>query len=223
MGIFRRAKDSVRAKANSAIDRASSPEKELARVIAELQRQRKVALDELLSYKTTAKQMEQDIARLREKVSTWEKRAMVAIKRGEDDAARQCLREKRLAGEELARIERDQREAAGYAAELNRSRKQVETRLRMLEMKKGTMANQIAAARAGGNAFGQSDALFDKLAQAEGRIDDEALLAEALSEGALGDDAPAAALSAEPAAPGDDALAALKQKMRAALPEGGKE
>lgn len=220
MGIFRRAKNSVRSKANAAVDRAVDPRKQLERAIHELGEQRKVALQELLSYKTTAKQMERDLAGLEERIATWEKRAMLAIKAGDDEAARTCLREKRHASEEAARLRRDRDEAASYAIELNRSRKQVETKLRVLELKKGTMANQIAAARAGGDAFGRSGELFDEFTRAEDRIDEESVMAEVEAElggeeGRRGDAGLEADLArAEEGGGGDDALAALKARMR---------
>ncbi len=115
----------------------------------------------------------------------------------------------------------DRDEAAGYAIELNRSRKRVDTQLQVLKLKKGTMATQIAAARSGtGNAFGFSNEVFERMDKAEEKIDSEAIQAEvdAAMEGEeLGTslDATLLAAGADPLTGGsaDDELARLKAKV----------
>lgn len=230
MGIFGRMKQAIKSKANAAIEKAVDPARELEMAILELEEQHKTALKELLSYKATAKAMEKDIAALEEKEKTWEQRAMGAVRKGDDALARECLREKKNCTTELEKLRRDRNEAAGYAAELNRSRKQAETRIQMLKLKKGTMATQIAAARSGtGNAFGQSNKAFERMDRAEEKIESDAIAAEvesgmatdgvgapspASSEAAF--DAALAAAGADPKAePENDALAQLKAKMAA--------
>lgn len=214
MGIFSRMKRAIKSKANAAVDKAIDPEKELDMAILELEEARVKAYRDLLSYKTNAKQMEQDIARLKEKVSKWETRAMEAVKAGDDELAKECLREKTQLSAELAKIIRDRDEAEGYAIELNRSRKEVETRLKILKLKRGSMATQIAAARSGGKTVFSTDEAFDRLERAEELIDEEAIEAE-VSAALEGEDESTADLENErldPAAraDADEALAALK-------------
>jgi phage shock protein A len=223
MSIFSRMRRAIKSKANAAIDRAIDPQKELDMAILELENQQRAAIKELLSYKATAKQLEQDIAKLEERAKHWEARAMTAVKRGDDALAKDCLKEKKNAEVEVVKVRRDRDEAQGYAIELNRSRKTAETKLKILKLKKGTMATQIAAARSGtGNVFGQSDAAFDKLARAEEKIDDDALMAEveaALDGEDLEADIDARLLAVsggdEAAGAADDPLAELKAKMEA--------
>lgn len=224
MGIFRRMKRAVKSKANAAVDKMIDPAREIDMAILDLEKQNKEALQELLSYKTSAKTMDRDIERLEGEIKTWEQRAMTAVKKGDDPLAMECLREKKTRETRLAQTRRDRAEADGYAVELNRSRKQVETRLKVLKLKKGTMATQIAAARSGtGNAFGQGQEAFDRLDRAEEKIDHDAAMAEVEQEMALDSsgqserdiDARLLAAGAEPEAAPDDALAQLKAKMAA--------
>ena len=223
MGIFSRIKGGISSKANAAIDKAIDPAKELDMAILELEDGRKKAIAELISYKTTAKQLDADMEKHRGKAAEWEKRAMLAIKAGDDEAAKLALREKRAAEAEATKIERDKHEAASYAIQLNKSRKEFETKLQMLKMRKGTLATQIAAARsAGGDAFGHDTSVWDRFAAAEERIDAEAIATEVDAamrgeeeEVKAGFDAKLAAVAgvaALEAAP-DDALAKLKDKM----------
>jgi phage shock protein A len=225
MGIFGKIKGGISSRANAALDKAISPEKELEMAIAELEEGRKKALAELVSYKATAKQLEQDMEKHRTKAAEWERRAILAVKAGDDDAAKTALREKKNCEQEAAKIERDKHEAASYAIQLNKSRKEFETKLTMLKLRKGTLATQLAAARsAGGDAFGNDTSVWDKFARAEERIDQEAIETE-VDAAMRGEDADAAMFDAKLAAAaantpgllasGDDPLAALKEKMAA--------
>jgi len=221
MGIFGRMKRAVKSKANAAIDKAIDPAKEIDMAILELEEQQKQAIKDLISYKASAKAMEKDMEVLEAKAKLWEQRAMVAVKKGDDELARQCLKERKQALTDLAKVKADRDEAAGYAIELNRSRKRVDTQLQVLKLKKGTMATQIAAARSGtGNAFGFSNEVFERMDKAEEKIDSEAIQAEvdAAMEGEeLGTslDAKLLAAGADPLAGGsaDDELARLKAKV----------
>jgi len=222
MGIFSKIKNGISGKANAALDKAIDPEKELDMAILELEDGRKKAMQELLGYKTTAKQLDQDIEKYKAKVAEWERRAMIAVKAGDDDAAKQALREKKNAEVELAKIERDKHEAQSYAIQLNRSRKDFETKLQILKLRKGTLATQIASARsATGDVFGNDSSVWDKFQRAEDRIDQEAIETEVDAAmrgeeagGALELEAKIGALPAGPDGP-EDALAKLKAKMAA--------
>jgi phage shock protein A len=161
----------------------------------------------------------------RTKATEWERHAILAVKAGDDDAAKTALREKKNCEQEAAKIERDKHEAASYAIQLNKSRKDFETKLQMLKLRKGTLATQIAAARsAGGDAFGNDSSVWDKFARAEERIDAEAIETE-VDAAMRGEDADAAMFDAKLAVAaantpgllpsGDDPLAALKAKMAA--------
>ncbi|HEY1815847.1 MAG TPA: PspA/IM30 family protein [Kofleriaceae bacterium] len=234
MGIFSRIKDGISSKANAALDKAINPAKEIEIAIAELEDGRKKALAELVSYKATAKNLDNDIAKHKAKAAEWEKRAMLAVKVGDDEAAKTALREKKTAEVEVAKIERDKHEAASYAIQLNKSRKEFETKLQLLKMRKGTLATQLASARsAGGDAFGNDNSVWDKFQRAEDRIDQEAIETEVDAalrgeelEGADFDRKLAAAAGgAEKLLPAttDDPLEELKAKMTAQKAEKQKQ
>jgi phage shock protein A len=224
MGIFSKIKNGISSKANAALDRAIDPEKELEMAILELEEGRRKALAELVSYKATAKQLENDLEKYKAKATEWERRAMIAVRAGDDDAARLALKEKKAAETEYAKIERDKHEAASYAIQLNKSRKEFETKLKVLKLRKGTLATQIAAARSpGGDAFGNDTSVWDRFKAAEDRIDQEAIETE-VDAAMRGEAGEAAALDAkilaasqnadQLALPGEvDPLAALKTKM----------
>ena len=227
MGIFSKIKNGISSKANAALDKAIDPEKEIEMAIHELEDGKKKALAELISYKATAKMMDNDLEKYKAKATEWERRAMMAIKAGDDDAAKTALREKKACETEYAKIERDKHEAAGYAIQLNKSRKEFETKLQLLKMRKGTLATQIASARsANGDAFGNDMSVWDKFKSAEDRIDQEVIESE-VDAAMRGESGEAAELESKilaasrkegqlalPDGP-DDALSKLKSKMAA--------
>ena len=223
MGIFSRIKGGISSKANAALDKAIDPEKELEMAILELEDGRKKALQELITYKATAKTLDADMEKQKAKAADWERRAMTAFKAGDDEAAKIALKEKRNAEQEAAKIERDKHEAASYAIQLNKSRKEFETKLQILKLRKGTLATQIAAGRsAGGDAFGNDSSVWDKFKAAEDRIDAEAIETEVdaamrgeVDDAMAFDQKLAAAAAANPQLPAgpDDALSKLKAKM----------
>jgi phage shock protein A len=179
MGIFSKIKSGISSKANAALDKAIDPEKELDMAIMELEEGRKKALQELISYKATAKTLDGDMEKYKAKATEWERRAMVAVKAGDDEAAKIALKEKKAAEIEVVKIERDKHEAASYAIQLNKSRKDFEIKLQVLKLRKGTLATQIASARsASGDAFGNDSSVWDRFKAAEDRIDSEAIETE---------------------------------------------
>jgi phage shock protein A len=229
MGIFSKIKNGISSKANAALDKAIDPEKELDMAIMELEEGRKKALAELVTYKATAKTLDADLEKHKAKAAEWERRAMVAVRAGDDDAARTALKEKKAAETEAAKIERDKHEAASYAIQLNKSRKEFEVKLQMLKLRKGTLATQIAAGRAaGGDAFGNDSSVWDRFKAAEDRIDQEAIETE-VDAAMRGEEVETAAFDAKLSraadsagllASGDgsapeDALSKLKAKMAA--------
>ncbi len=217
MGIFSKIKQGLSSRANAAIDKAVDPAKEIEMAILELEEGRTKALAELVSYKASAKMMEADVAKHRAKAADWERRAMLAVRAGEDDAARTALREKKACEAEAVKIERDKHEAAGYAIQLNKSRKEFETKLQLLKMRKGTLATQITAARsAGGDAFGNDPGVWDRFAAAEDRIDQQAIETE-VDAAMRGEAAADAALEASILKAG---LAAGRKDGQRALPDG---
>jgi len=216
MGIFKRMKDGISSKANAALDKAIDPAKELDMAILELEEGRKKALQELVTYKATAKNLDNDIEKYTAKAAEWERRAMIAVRAGDDEAAKTALREKKNAETELVKITNDKHEAASYAIQLNKSRKEFETKLQMLKLRKGTLATQIAAGRsAGGDAFGNDSSVWDRFKAAEDRIDAEAIESEvdAAMRGEEVEQAIDTKLAALPPDGPEDALAKLKQKM----------
>ncbi len=170
--------------------------------------------------------MQRDIDSREEKANSWEEKAMKAVKAGNDDLAREALTEKKRCEADVARIKKDRDEAASYAIRLNKSRKTFESKLKMLKLKKGTMAAQLAVNKDGGNPMSTENELWDRFERMEDAIDDEVIQAEvdtAMESGGISEAEFEAALRRSSGTGGGelgsgesdsgDALAALKAKM----------
>lgn len=219
MSLLGRLKQALAAKANAAIDKATDPQKEMDLIIADLDEQVLAAKKELLGYKTTEKQLSKDLEACEAKIAAWEKRAMEAVRHSDDELAKEALREQQRLKAQRQDIMKDRNEARSYAIELNRSRKAVETKLQILKLKRGTMAQQLATARSGGNVFGDDNGVWERMQQAEDRIEEQAIAAEVdellgLDDGA-GKSTMAALESQSKVVEADVALAELKAKMQA--------
>lgn len=223
MSLLGRMKRAISAKANAALE-TTDPKKALDQMIREMDESILAAKKELLGFKATEKRLNREIEALDDKIADWDKRARLAVQKGDDDLAKEALREKQNCESKRAGLVRDKNEAASYAIEINKGRKQVETKLQILKLKRGTLAQQLATARSGETGFG-GDEIWERMQQAEERIDAQVAESEVDEMLGLGDAESRVALDAlekqtrQDAQ--DDALAALKAKMGAKqLPAG---
>lgn len=204
MGILQRLKDAVRASANALIDKAADPARKVDLLIGELEEQFKVATRELITYKATEKRLAAEAAALWARADEWQKRAEAAVLAGDDALAKEALVEKGRIVARRAQVERERAEQAEYAAALLRGRREVQNALTSLQLRKGTVAQNVAAARVGGDTVLETKGpAWDALARAEESIGQDAALAEV------------EALVADPLAEGDAAVEArLRERLK---------
>jgi phage shock protein A len=219
MGLIGRISNVLRQKTNALIDAAQDPARQVEHLIEECKEHMKSATQELIDYKATEKRLAQKVAELTAQEATWQERAQAAVRAGDDALAREALLEAHRVGDDRTRVELERREMGGYAAELLRGRRELVQRLTELEMRKGTLTQQLAAGKPGGSsALAAEGRAWDAMDRAEARIGEAAALAEV--DAMLGDplaegDALVEARLRESMkrAQADDALAELKKKM----------
>ena len=219
MGILGRIGDVLRQKAGAVLDAAQTPAAQVETLLRECKEHMKSATQELLDYKATEKRLGQKSTELAGHALSWRQRAEAAVLAGNDDLARAALLEEQRVSAEHTQVEKERREMGGYAAELLQARRALTLRIQELELRQGTIAQNLASAKAGGSSVLSTEGgAWDRLARAEARIDDDAALAEV--DAMLGDplaegDAVVDARLRESMkqAEAEDALAALKKKM----------
>ncbi len=227
MGIFARLAALIKSNLNDLISKAEDPEKMLNQVTQDMEQQlveaKKQVAVSIADEKRLAKQAEQEMANAAE----WERRAMLAIKAGDDNLAKEALSRKKE-HEGLATTYKDQWQKQKAAVD------QLKTALRVLNAKieeakrkknvliarkkRAEAQKAIQETMSGLNNVSAFET-FDRMATKIDQMEAEAEAASELHEAYSGDTLAHKFNQLEQTAGADDDLMALKRKMGLAPPE----
>jgi phage shock protein A len=230
MGIFARLATLIKSNLNDLISRSEDPEKMLNQVILDMSTQlieaKKQVAVSIADEKKLAKQAEQQA----KEAAEWERRAMLAVRAGDDQLAKEALaRKKEMDGLHQTLSTQWQKQKAAVD--------QLKTALRMLndkieeaKRKRGVYVARLKAAEAQKairetmSGMTQSSAFetFDRMAQKVDQIEAEAEASSEIAEEYSGDALAERFGKLEQTAGADDELLALKRKMGVAPPEAPK-
>lgn len=116
---------------------------------------------------------------------------------------------------ELARLETERAEHEAFVADLLRDRRELDVKLRRLQAREGTVAAELASLEPGGNPFATEGGAWERMEDAERKVEDQAAEAD-LGMGEV-DAADAAADTVRRVGrehKAEEELAALKRKLR---------
>jgi phage shock protein A len=231
MGIFARLATLIKSNLNDLISRSEDPEKMLNQVVIDMSNQlieaKKQVAVSIADEKRLAKQAEQEAANAAE----WERRAMLAIKAGDDNLAKEALARKKE-HDQLANAYKDQWQKQKQAVE------QLKTALRLLNnkieeakrkknvliaRKKRAEAQKAIQETLSGLNNASAFETFDRMATKIDQIEAEAEAAGELAEQYSGDTLAHKFGQLEATTGAEDDLLALKRKMGVAPPEPPKE
>ena len=91
MGLFSRFKRAVKSNINDMISRAENPEKMLNQLIVEMNEQLIESKKTVAAAIADEKKLERQIIQNREQAGEWERKAMLAVRAGKDDLAKEAL------------------------------------------------------------------------------------------------------------------------------------
>ncbi|HEY6722489.1 MAG TPA: PspA/IM30 family protein [Polyangiaceae bacterium] len=240
MGIFDRMGKVISSNFNALLDKAEDPRKSIDLTLDEMHQQLKAARQEVVRSVAAEKQLRKKVEELDEQVTTWEKRAELAVRHGDDELAREALLQKRRVTGERDRAEALRAEQRGNALEMKRELERMEVKVGEITAKKGTLvakaqqakiaAETTGSAGVGGSAFAEFRRMEDQIEGVE-----TALAAQTEIDSALREDGPSGMSRAEveakfralegsgkfgdsgnaaPTSAVDDELVALKKKIR---------
>lgn len=227
MGIFARLATLIKSNLNDLISRSEDPEKMLNQVVIDMANQlieaKKQVAVSIADEKRLAKQAEQEAANAAE----WERRAMLAIKAGDDNLAKEALARKKE-HDTLATSYKDQWQKQKTAVE------QLKTALRLLNnkieeakrkknvllarKKRAEAQKAIQETMSGLNNASAFDT-FERMSTKIDQMEAEAEAATELSEEYSGDTLAHKFGRLEATSGADDDLLALKRKMGVVAPE----
>lgn len=221
MGILNRISTLVRANINDLISRSEDPEKILNQLIMDMKEQliqaKKQVAVAIADEKRLKKQLDNELEKARE----WEKKAMMAVRAGRDDLAREALNRKtehdQLASEYQGQWEAQKQAADALRNSLRALNKKIEEATRkknllIARQKRAEAQKTIQNTMSGLNDTSAFDA-FDRMEGKITRMEAEAEASAELAGDLAGDDLAAQFQELESDHGGDEALAALKAKM----------
>lgn len=178
MGIFDRMNRVVKSNLNSLVESAEDPGKLIEQTIIDLEAELKRAKGDLVTQMGTAKRLDKKVIEAEEEVVGWENKAVLALKAGDEDLAREALRMKQKAKQGKENLLKQANTAASEAQKLQSTIENVEQRVEDLKAKKATLAAQVRAAREGGGgarlgggSLGELDRLTSKIDQYEAEVE----------------------------------------------------
>ncbi|MBX3249684.1 MAG: PspA/IM30 family protein [Myxococcales bacterium] len=223
MGIFSRLNSVIKSNLNSLVDKAEDPEKLISQTVIDMKAEVKRAKRDLVSTLGTAKRLDKEAADVAQEIESWERKAVLALKAGDDALAREALRQKQRVSRRLDELRGRAAQQATLADEMKDALERLEAKIDDLEARKVSLASQVRKARStpggsGGSRYGSDS--FDELERMAGRIDQ--LDAEVEVHSVLDDGPSRADLDARFRAlertsgdiAVDDELASLKSKLR---------
>src|SRR5581483_6577929 len=227
MGIFSRLAQLIKSNLNDLISKSEDPEKMLNQVFLDMNNQlveaKKQVAASIADEKRLAKQCEQELANAQE----WERRAMMALRAGNEELAREALARKKE-HDTLAQTFKDQWEKQKEAVE------KLKTALRMLNdkieeakrkknvliaRKKRAEAQKAIQETMSGLKDQSAFETFDRMAQKIDQIEAEAEAGAELADEYSGDVLASRFQQLEKTHGADEDLTALKRKMGMLPPE----
>lgn len=217
MGILGRLSTLIKSNVNDAIDSMQDPAKELDQMILDMEDSARQARVEVAQCMGEAKRQEKRVEALAAEVKTWEEHAMRAVQGGDDALAKEALRRK--AEKEADRLEAEKalQDQRVYVDQLTAGLKALESRVKDVKLRQGTLREKARAAKKGGSATSVQTSAFDDFERMSGKID--AIEAQSSIDDELAGRTPASIeadrklreMSENSSV--DDALAELKKKL----------
>jgi phage shock protein A len=227
MGIFSRLAQLIQSNLNDLISRSEDPEKMLEQVVLDMNGQlieaKKQVAVSIADEKKLAKQAEQEAANAAE----WERRAMMAVRAGNEPLAKEALARKRE-HDELAATFKDQWTKQKTAVDqLKKALRMLNDKIEEAKRKKNVLIARKKRAEAqkaiqetmSGLRDQSAFETFDRMSQKVDQIEAEAEAQADLAEEYSGDVLASQFQSLERNASADDDLADLKRKMGILPPE----
>ena len=222
MGIFSRLGTLIKSNINDLINRAEDPEKMLNQVLLEMQQQLVAAKKAVAVAIADEKKLHKQYSSETDKAKEWERKAMVAVRAGDDNLARQALVRKQEHETISAQFEQQWMAQKGAVDKLKDALRLLNNKIEEAKRKKNILIarkkraeaqQQIASTIQGlgdTSAFDTFDRMADQIDMLEAEAEAGAEIAGELSGSSL--ESKFMALEAG-GGEADDALAALKGKM----------
>jgi phage shock protein A len=200
MSIFQKISTLFRSNINDLIARAENPEKMLNQIILDMRDQLAGAKREVAAAIADERKLRAQVEEEAKQAKDWERRAVMAVKEGRDDLAKQALLRQQEHGERAASLEQTWRAQAKETEKLKASLKQLNDRIEEAKRKRNLLIAKQKRAQAqkrihetmsglsDTSAFDAFNRMAERIEEAERRTLAAAEVSEALSGDTLEDE-----------------------------------
>ncbi|KPK17022.1 MAG: hypothetical protein AMJ62_03150 [Myxococcales bacterium SG8_38] len=184
MGIFSRLNRVIKSNLNALIDQAEDPDKMLGQTVADMKSALQRARKELVEAMGSAKRLEKKEKELQQEAVDWERKAVLALERDDEDLAREALRRKARVSNEARHVRERAAEQATTAEAMKDQLERIEKKLDDFKARQKTLAAQVRQARAqhvdasrpagdrlGGGAFSDLERMADQIDQLDAEVE----------------------------------------------------
>jgi phage shock protein A len=199
MGILSRIATIIKANINDLLDRAEDPEKVIKEALIEMNESLKEAKVQVAKAIRDKKKLEQQYQENMELVEKWEKRAMIALEKGEEELAREALKKKKMyetlatnfkeqLEEQEKIVEKLKTSLAGLEAKIEEAKRKKDillARKKRAEAKK--KISETMSSVSDRSVFSTFERMEEKISDLEARADAESELASWEEESTLED------------------------------------
>lgn len=217
MGILGRLSTLIKSNVNDLIDGMQDPAKEIDQMVRDMEESARQARTEVAQCMGEEKRLERRIETIDGEIRSWEERAEMAVRAGDDALAKEALARRADKEAERLEIQKSLQEQQVYVDQLATALKALEARVKDVKLRQGSLREKARASKRGGGTLSSKTPAFDEFDRMSSRID--------AVEAAAGLDDELGGRSVESAAAGrkleemarqssvDDALAELKKKL----------
>ena len=184
MGIFSRLKTLVSSNVNDLISKAEKPEKMLNQLITDMQEQLLESKRAVAMAIADEKKLERELLNQEAQAQEWEKKAMLAVKSGKDDLAREALLRKQEYDNAAAEYRKQWETQKASVEKLKESLRELQNKIEEAQRKKNLLIarakraeaqqkiqNTISSISGNRSAFDAFDRMSQKVDQMEAQAD----------------------------------------------------
>jgi phage shock protein A len=152
MGIFDRMGKVIQSNLNALLDKAEDDRKLLNLNLDEMDEQIKAGHQELVQAVAAEKQLAKKCEDLQTEVAKWDKRAELALKSGDEELAREALKQKKRTTIELDTVDKARVQQRGAALNMKEELERMKQKLAELKLRKPTIVARAGRAKSGAGA-----------------------------------------------------------------------
>jgi phage shock protein A len=148
MGVFERLRRLIRSNANDLVRRAEDPEKMLNQLILDMNKQLVEAKRNVATAISEEKRLQRQIEGQRQSAGEWEQRAIVALRAGKEDLAREALQRKQRETDYANQLQEQYDKQHAAVESLKGSLRELQTRVEEAQRKKNLLIARAKRAEA---------------------------------------------------------------------------